>query len=246
MIHYVFRYSKQGDMRYISHLDVQRLFQRMFRRINVEISHTKGYHPKPMMYIALPLSLGFESVCELVQIVTLKHYDIRFLTDAANAALPDGIRILETYEIEPSAKSIPSLVEFAGYDIRIPVGQFGISKLDIESFYLQNSIIVNKIDKRTKRMVEKEARNSIIHMEWVDCSDGILHIRAVLKASGPESLNPMLLAEALCTHVACEFKKEACRIVRTELYCSENESPEPLISYLIHARPHERSFADQV
>ena len=59
-------FEKVGTARFISHLDLMRLFQRAFKRAGLPLTHTQGFNPRPSVSIALPLSLGAESYCELL------------------------------------------------------------------------------------------------------------------------------------------------------------------------------------
>ena len=59
-------FEKTGNARYISHLDLMRVFQRAFKRAGLPLTHTQGFNPRPSVSIALPLSLGVESRCELL------------------------------------------------------------------------------------------------------------------------------------------------------------------------------------
>ena len=60
-------FSKTGRAKYISHLDLMRTFQRAFTRAGIEIKHTQGFHKHPFVSIALPLSLGYSSQCEILE-----------------------------------------------------------------------------------------------------------------------------------------------------------------------------------
>ena len=59
-------FQKTGNAVYISHLDLMRLFQRAFKRAGLPLTHTQGFNPRPSVSIALPLSVGVESRCELL------------------------------------------------------------------------------------------------------------------------------------------------------------------------------------
>ena len=59
-------FEKTGNAIFISHLDLMRLFQRAFQRSGLPLTHTQGFNPRPSVSIALPLSLGVESGCELM------------------------------------------------------------------------------------------------------------------------------------------------------------------------------------
>ena len=59
-------FEKTGNAVYISHLDLMRLFQRAFKRGGLNLKHTQGFSPRAMVSIALPLSVGVESRCEIL------------------------------------------------------------------------------------------------------------------------------------------------------------------------------------
>ena len=59
-------FEKKGNAVWISHLDLMRLFQRAFKRAGLPLTHTQGFNPRPSVSIALPLSVGVESNCELL------------------------------------------------------------------------------------------------------------------------------------------------------------------------------------
>ncbi|MBR3737453.1 MAG: TIGR03936 family radical SAM-associated protein, partial [Eubacterium sp.] len=70
------RFSKTDTAKYISHLDINRAFQRAFSRAKINLWYTEGFNPHPYMSFSLPLSLGVESLCENV--------DIRIIDDSAD------------------------------------------------------------------------------------------------------------------------------------------------------------------
>ena len=59
-------FEKTGKAVWMSHLDLMRVFQRSFKRAGLPLTHTQGFNPRPSVSIALPLSVGVESVCELL------------------------------------------------------------------------------------------------------------------------------------------------------------------------------------
>ena len=92
-------FEKTGDAIFISHLDLMRLFQRAFKRAGLKLTHSQGFNPRPSVSIALPLSVGVESECELLDFDlygdTVPMEEIR---DRLNAALVAGVRVKEVYE----------------------------------------------------------------------------------------------------------------------------------------------------
>ena len=87
-----FRFVKEGRAAYLSHLDVMRTFQRAFIRAGMRVRHSEGFNPHPKMSIAMPLQLGCESRCEMLDVSLLESPENA--PERLNAALPEGIRIL--------------------------------------------------------------------------------------------------------------------------------------------------------
>ena len=99
-----FRFEKRGRAAYLSHLDVMRTFQRAFIRAGVRLRHSEGFNPHPKMSIALPLQLGCESVCEVLDVSVLEAPEA--VIPALNAALPEGIRILASGPVGAPVREI--------------------------------------------------------------------------------------------------------------------------------------------
>ena len=86
-------FSKTGNAIWISHLDTMRLFQRAFKRCGFHLKHTQGFNPRPSVSIALPLSVGVESFCELLDF-ELEDQEISCteIMERLNCSLIDGER----------------------------------------------------------------------------------------------------------------------------------------------------------
>jgi radical SAM-linked protein len=91
-------FSKAGDMRFISHLDLVRLFQRALRRAMLPVTITKGFSPHLKISVARALKLGIESESEEVFINMSEEKDLNRIKQSLNDNLPDGIRIKEVEE----------------------------------------------------------------------------------------------------------------------------------------------------
>ena len=87
-------FEKTGRAVWMSHLDLMRLFQRAFKRAGLNLMHTQGFSPRAMVSIALPLSVGVESCCEILD-YELVDQELSFdeIKDRLNRALPAGVKI---------------------------------------------------------------------------------------------------------------------------------------------------------
>ena len=88
-----FRYQKTGKAKYISHLDLMSTMQRAFLRAGIKLKYSGGFNPHPYMSAALPLSVGCESLCELMDV----GIDCNDLPDVNSHLLPEGLDIIEAY-----------------------------------------------------------------------------------------------------------------------------------------------------
>ncbi len=112
-----FRFEKRGRAAYLSHLDVMRTFQRAFIRAGIRLRHSEGFNPHPKMSIALPLQLGCESVCEVLDVSLLEEE--ADLLPRLNAALPEGIRVLRA-----GAPSLPvKHIAWAEWELSFPTAE---------------------------------------------------------------------------------------------------------------------------
>ena len=92
-------FEKTGNAVWISHLDLMRLFQRAFKRGGLPLKHTQGFNPRPSVSIALPLSVGVESVCELLDFdLDGETVSCDEICRRLNNALVEGVKVLEVYE----------------------------------------------------------------------------------------------------------------------------------------------------
>ena len=87
-------FSKQGEAVWISHLDLMRLMQRAFKRANLPLTHTQGFNPRPSVSIAMPLSVGTESLCELLDFeLEGEEIPCEDIMRRLNAVLVKGVKV---------------------------------------------------------------------------------------------------------------------------------------------------------
>ena len=100
------RFCRGQEIKFISHLDIMRLWQRAFYRAGIPLAYSEGFSPHPQISLAAPLAVGVTSEAELMDILCIKLVSPHWLTTAVNQQLPPGMEILQVYQI---ALSLPSL-----------------------------------------------------------------------------------------------------------------------------------------
>mgnify|MGYP002512124195 CR=1 FL=1 len=211
-------FEKTGNAIWISHLDLMRLFQRAFKRAGLNLKHTQGFSPRAMVSIALPLSLGSGSVCEILdfELVGQEELTCEEIKEKLNRALPGGVRVRECYESDRKIKHLTHLdvAIFLEYDNGIPAG----AAEAIAELLSRESLIVTK---RGKNGPTEQDIIPMIRSLQLDCGDSnTLTMEAVVCCQNP-SLNPMQLVQAIDKYLP-ELKPDFVRCCRMELYDSEN------------------------
>ena len=111
-------FEKKGNAVWISHLDLMRLFQRGFKRAGLPLTHTQGFNPRPSVSIALPLSVGVESECELLDF-ELESCDVSAdeIRDRLNSGLVEGVRVLDVYKDGKKIRDLCSILGIKVFEI---------------------------------------------------------------------------------------------------------------------------------
>ncbi len=122
------RFKRGGEVKFISHLDLIRLWQRAFQRARIPIAYSEGFSPHPKISLAAPLPIRVTSDAELMDIHLARRVSPHFFTSALSQQLPPGIEILQAYSIAPNQPSLQSQVRFTEYrvTVKIETGQAAI------------------------------------------------------------------------------------------------------------------------
>ncbi len=182
-------FEKTGTAVWMSHLDLMRLMQRAFRRAGVLLHHSQGYTPHAYVSMLLPLSVGMESHCEIME------YEIdteeAITPEMLNQVLPAGIHVLAVYESSRKGKELVRMRACLTmeYDRGVPSG----AAERITALLTGPTLVV---EKRTKRGMEETDVRPLLHDCRIETQAERLVMTAVVSAQNPP-LNPMLLAAAI-------------------------------------------------
>ena len=111
------RFRRGEEIKYISHLDLLRLWQRVLNRADIRLAYSEGFNPHQRMSLASPLALGITSEAELMDIVVEKWSSPHNFTSAVERQLPTGIEIFQTYNIAMTLPSLQSQITFSEYQV---------------------------------------------------------------------------------------------------------------------------------
>ncbi len=124
------RFCRGQEVKFISHLDILRLWQRAFHRAEIPLAYSEGFSPHPRISLAAPLPIGVTSQAELMGILCTKWVSPHFFTAAVSQQLPSGIEILQVYQVALTMPSLQSQVRYAEYRVEVETEK---GQKDIES-----------------------------------------------------------------------------------------------------------------
>jgi len=205
-------FAKTDRAIYISHLDLMHVLQRAFLRAGYQLKFSEGFNPHPVISIAVPLSVGAASVCELLDFTLLDEYiDYPKLISDLNAAMPEGIVALEVYEPQRKASGVKWLRVQGTYEFDNVVPEGMIQPL--MDFYAAKEIPVTRKTKRGEGVLDIAP-----HVKEMQISAGEEYVRveAVISVNEP-TINPDLLVNALRQN-APELAPDFAKFKRLEIY----------------------------
>ena len=193
------RFSKLGKVRWTSHRDVARMWERAFRRVSLPLAYTQGFSPRPKVSFGLALSTGHESVAEYldVELAPGAAVDVEGLPVALTPALPVGIDVLAAVTIDERAGSLQE--EVTSCDWLVEVAGPSPTELDglVGEALAADSLVVTR--RRKGHDVTDDVRPAILSLLTVEhaASAGGTAVLLAELATQPRGLRPAELLAAL-------------------------------------------------
>ncbi len=186
-------FEKTGKAIYISHLDTMAMFPRVFLRAGLHVKFTQGMSPHAYVSIALPLSVGMSSQCELLDF-TLEEdgVELESLPQRLNPCFPAGLRVLSAYDSLRKVKELSFLR--CRVNLEYDDGATERQEAQLRELFSRESLLVEK--KTKKGMAETDIRPMIRSLEVQRLSGQELRLETVICAQNP-ALNPQYLTQAI-------------------------------------------------
>ena len=202
-------FSKTGQARYISHLDLNRAMIRAVRRAQLPIWYTEGFNRHAYLTFTAPLSLGSESVCERMDMRLCEAVEPRQLCDRLNAVMPEGLRILSAAPAVHKAGDLG----FARYRLALPY-----PKARVEDFLRQETLPVEKKSKKGG-FKTVDVRPALQDVTLTETEAGTA-LEVTLPCGSSDTVSPSLVLSAL--HAFLDDDAD-CGITRLQLYTASGE-----------------------
>ena len=214
------KYKKEDEMIFISHLDLQRLLQRAFRRAKINLSYSEGFNPHPKMSYGNALALGLESQGEYVDIEIEDDIEVKEFLERINEQLPDGIKFVKGQEIDPKTQSLSSIIVYGEYifniDLEVPLSKEFV-KSRVLNFVKSKEIIITKKNKKGKK-VEVDIRPMIRNFDLVSLDDNRVTFVSTIATGSKANLNINILIPQILDMLNLDMDPREVGVLRRDLY----------------------------
>ena len=185
------KFSKKGNLMYISHLDLSKTMQRIMVRADIDIWYSEGFNPQPRVVFAVPLPVGVESDCEYLDIKINSPMDIDEIKTRISKNFPDEMKVLDIYVPEVKFKNIA----FIDYTIKLVSPKITENTVDEIEKLFKNECNVTKITKSGSEKIINLCE--FINSLNIKLMKDEIVINTVLCADSERYLNPELLIDAI-------------------------------------------------
>ena len=177
------RFRKQDDLRWISHRDLIRVFERLIRRAELKLSMSEGFHPKPRMSFPSALALGVEGRDEVMELELAVRMEAAELQDRLRQLAPPGL-LIEHVEMLPDgtkkAQAVTHTFEFSvPQERRETVKEAILQLMAKSSLTLTREKSATTVDVRTG-LEQLELENGMLRMRLAMSRQADVHPRDVL------------------------------------------------------------------
>lgn len=214
------KFSKEGTMKFIGHLDMMRYFQKVMRRADVDIRYSEGFSPHQIMSFASPLGVGMESEAEYVDIEVNTSDSSEEMIRRMNAVMVEGVRILDYRILPDSAAKAMSIVAEADYTARFREGRqpqdWAVYVDGLSGFLSQEQILIKKKTKKGEKEVDIRPMIRVFRIEGEE-------IFLKLAAGSTANLKPEAVLSAYHAYRNEDYAPFAVQIRRMEVYGEQTE-----------------------
>ena len=200
------KFEKTGLAKYISHLDLQRLFSRSLARAKINLMHSEGYNPHPKIVFASAISLGIESLCEFADIKITDSLNAGEFLEKIKDFFPQGINILEVYEPQNNFKNI----DRTRFHIFL--------ETQIKSIELEN-LFSGDVFAEKKPGVIINLKDFICEINISEISEKHKLLDAIIKSNAEKYLNPENIIKAIMSKYPDEIQGYS---IKKIMICDKN------------------------
>lgn len=233
MVRYLIKFTKQPEIKFISHLDLMRTIERIISKSALDVFFSKGYHPRMGMSIAQPLSVGVYSYGDYLDLELNLEMEEEDVINRLNAASPPTIRFINASKVPATIneRKVPqamALIDGARYVVKIRYED--VSKLQEEIKKLQDMEQWVTIKKTKKGEKEADIKEFVKEISYT-IEENVLQVEAVISCGSRENLSSNLLSTYIKSMTTGALEDSFIEIRRTEMYAYKEEKLVSLCEY---------------
>lgn len=216
------KFKKVGNLQYISHLDLQRTFEKVIIRSGIPAWYTMGFNPHAKMVFGLPLSVGCQSVCEILDIRITEYMTFNEIKARLKTALTEELDVLEVYEPQMKLTEIGA----ARYTLTFETEGASAELAAKAKALFELPVVLEKKTKAGVKEIDITTMIKSLECRYDETADRIV-IDALLSAGQSETLSPEMLVTALrgkLGFLSHDILSEHYSIMRTEIFNQNGEA----------------------
>jgi radical SAM-linked protein len=181
------QHAKRGPLRFTSHRDFQRAFERALRRADVPMAYSAGFSPHPKISYANAAPTGVASEAEYVEIGVVKKCDPQKVKEVLDRVLPPGLDIIDV--VEATTSDFVARLEASHWKIELPGSSYETISAALDKFLAAGEVLVERMTKSGLRTFD--ARNAVIRgvsEKGSDCAILLLVVKHGTPAVRPDDV----------------------------------------------------------
>lgn len=212
------KFSKNGPIKFIGHLDVMRYFQKAIRRAEIDIAYSQGFSPHQIMSFAQPLGVGVESNGEYVDVELNSAISAKDVMDRLNAVMNEGIKIESVKKLSEGTMNAMASVAASKYAISIKEGYEIYVDFLSQCMKLGQKEKIIIVKKTKKSEIEMDLKPAIFEMSVTD-----KELMMVVDSSSAGNIKPNLVLEEVCRENGLEYNPLAFAVRRIDMFTRNTE-----------------------
>lgn len=186
-------FTKQGPLRFISHLDLAKVIKHLLAKSRLAVAHTRGFNPQPRIQFASPLALGYESDGELLDVFFSKSYSPSEVLEMLKMDMLPGLRLLAARKILLKCPSLEAAVRTGNYTVIVSEKAIDVSSLSVKERIaaFQSSREVKFQFEKKGKMVCRDLKRSIRDIR-LRMYNGVMRFEIQLALQSPDYIDPLV------------------------------------------------------
>lgn len=195
------KFEKDGDLRFISHLDLMRAIERAMRRAEIKFSLSKGFNPHPLLSFGSALMIGATTHGDYFDVVLEEEVDPEKFKNDMNRTLPKGLKIIDCYQVDDK-DLLSDRISESEYIISVNtlIDEKDIKDI-VERFIKRDEILIEKDTKRGKKIID--LKQYMVDLKILDiCEDELtFYLRLKISEGSPSPIHVLKAIDNFGGHI---------------------------------------------